>query len=480
MRLRGAWRTTLMVVTYALVVTRFASAQIPSQPAAENPRQTASTNYDGLIVSEVTFPDVTQAGEVKVLLDLVPQKAGQPLDRRKIRDSIQAINGTGRFADIRAEVDRTPDGKVALSFRTTPNYFIGDVSVEGNPSHPSAGQVENASKLNLGELFTREKIDRAIEIIRQLMQQNGYYRSKVTEREVEHADTQQVDVIFTIDPGPPAHVGQIDVTGNQNHTQQQILDIAKIHPGDQVTAARTSNALERLRKKYQKQERWLTQVRISSQIYNPRTNAVDYKFEIIPGPTVKVAVEGFKFSRSQLKKLVPVFQENALDDDLLNEGRRNILNYLQGRGYFEAKVDYQRRRRPNDQNQLTITYNVDAGDRHKVMKVEITGNQYFDTPNLRSHMQIQIAEKFLSRGRYSQKLLNDDMTAIENLYRSNGFRQVKVTANAEDDHEGHKNEIAITVHVDEGAQTRIASLNILGNIAIPTDTLTPRLSSTEG
>jgi outer membrane protein insertion porin family len=470
--LRGARRISLTVVMYALLLTLFASAQ--------NPSQSASVNYEGLIVSEVTFPEVIQPGELKLFLEIVPQKVGQPLDRRKIRDSIQTLNATGRFADIRAEADPTPDGKVAVSFRTAPNFFLGDVSVEGNPSHPTGSQVENASKLNLGELFTREKIERAIEIIRQLMQQNGYYRSKVTESDVEHADTQQVDVVFHIEPGPAAHVGEVKVTGNQDHTQQQILDIAKIHPGEQVTAARTSNALERLRKKYQKQERWLTQVRISSQVYNPRNNAVDYHFEIIPGPTVKVAVDGFKFSRSQLKKLIPVFQENALDDDLLNEGRRNILNYLQGRGYFEAKVEYQRRRRPNAQNELTITYKVDAGDRHKVVKIEITGNQYFDTAQLRTHMQIQIAEKFLSRGRYSQKLLSDDVTAIENLYRSNGFGQVKVTANPEDDYQGHKNEIAVTVHIDEGLQTRIASLNILGNIAIPTDTLIPRLSSTEG
>ena len=478
--MRGAWRTSLTVLAYMVLITLFASAQDPPQAAPENSQPTPASNYEGLMVSEVAFPEVTQPGELKLLVDLVPQKPGQPLDRRKVRDSIQALNGTGRFADIRAEANRTPDGRVALSFRTSPNYFIGDVSVEGNPSHPTTGQVENASKLNLGELFTREKIERAIEIIRQLMQQNGYYRSKVTEREVEHADTQQVDIVFHIEPGLAAHVGQVAVTGNQNHTQQQILDIAKIHPGDQVTVARTTNALERLRKKYQKQEHWLTQVRISSQVYNPRSNAVDYKFEIIPGPTVKVAVEGFKFSRGQLKKLIPVFQENALDDDLLNEGRRNILNYLQGRGYFEAKVDYQRRRRSTNQKELVITYNVDAGDRHKVVKIDITGNQYFDTPNLRTHMQIQIAEKFLSRGRYSQKLLSDDITAIENLYRSNGFRQVKVTSNAEDDHEGHKNEIAITIHVDEGPQTRIASLNILGNIAIPADTLVSRLSSTEG
>jgi len=466
-----------MVLALATLVSLFTYAQTPPPVA---PQPSAPSSSEGLIVNEISFPDVVFPGEPKTYLDLIPQKVGEPLDRRKVRESIQALHTSGRFADIRAEADRTAEGKVALSFRTTPNYFVGDVRAEGNANHPSAGQIVNASKLNLGELFTRDKIDRAVEIVRQLMQQNGYYRSVVIETETEHRETQEIDVVFHIQPGPIAHVGMITVIGNETLTPQQIQDIAKIHPGDEVTVARTTNALERLRKKYQKQERWLTQVRISSQVYNPRTNGVDYAFEVIPGPKIRIETAGFKFRRSQLKKLVPVFQENALDDDLLNEGRRNILNSLQSRGYFEAKVEYQRRRRPDAQNELVVTYNIDAGTRHRVVKVEITGNQYFDGQALRAHMQIQVAEKFLSRGRYSQRLLSDDLSAIENLYRSNGFRQVKVTSNVEDDYRGRTDELAITIHVDEGAQTRVAALNILGNIAVPSDTLLARLNSTEG
>ena len=259
MRLRGAWRISLGVLAYAAFLILPMRAQNPPNDSSfpeNSPKLTASSaaSYDGLIVSEITFPDVLKAGAHKLDLNLIPQKEGQPLDRHKIRESIQALYATRRFADIRAEAGRTADGKVALSFHTKPNYFIGDVSVEGSPSHPSGGQIVNASKLNLGELFSRENMDRAVEIVRQLMQQNGYYRSKVTEKETEHAETQQIDVAFHIDSGPSAHVGQVTVIGNQNYSQQQIQDIARIHPGDQVTAARTTNALERLRKKYQKQE----------------------------------------------------------------------------------------------------------------------------------------------------------------------------------------------------------------------------------
>ena len=53
------------------------------------------------------------------------------------------------------------------------------------------------------------------------------------------------------------------MTGPAGFSQGQIQDIAKMHPGDYVTVQRVSRALDRLRKKYQKQDRLLSQVAIS-------------------------------------------------------------------------------------------------------------------------------------------------------------------------------------------------------------------------
>src|SRR2546429_8071741 len=90
-------------------------------------------------------------------------------------DLIQALYATGRFADIQVEAERTPDRQVAVVFLTTPNYFIGEITVDGAPAHPTDTQIINAGKLQLGELFTREKMDRALLRIRGLMEENGYY-----------------------------------------------------------------------------------------------------------------------------------------------------------------------------------------------------------------------------------------------------------------------------------------------------------------
>jgi outer membrane protein assembly complex protein YaeT len=336
----------------------------------------------------------------------------------------------------------------------------------------------NATKFQLGELFTPQKLERALKNMKQLMEDNGYYRSTISEEEQKHPERQQVDILFRIAPGPQAHVGRVSVTGNPVYSQGQIQDIAHLEPGDFVSAPRITSALERLRKKYQKQKRLLAQVTISGHSYRPPVNAVDYTLDIEPGPKVEIMAEGFKISRAVLKRNVPVYEENALDDDLLNEGRRNLLNYLQSRGYFDAKAGLKKNSDPAG-NELRVSYIIDAGPRHKLVKVEITGNNYFPQEDLRARMQVQPAGHLLSRGRYNQGLLNDDIRGLEDLYRASGFQQVKIIGKVQDDYQGQENQLAVTVHVDEGPQTLVGALHLVGNASFSEDELRPNINTAE-
>ncbi|PYX22312.1 MAG: hypothetical protein DMG87_07910 [Acidobacteria bacterium] len=163
------------------------SSQQTAQGAAqaeENPPQNeiptalgAIASYQGRTVESIDFPDIPKS-EWPRLQDLIAQKVGEPLDRERIRQSILALHDSGRFGDLRVEAERTVGGNVALHFVTSTNYFIGEITVEGTPAHPAANQVESATKLQLGELYTREKISRAVQKIYQLMQENGYRLSK--------------------------------------------------------------------------------------------------------------------------------------------------------------------------------------------------------------------------------------------------------------------------------------------------------------
>jgi len=434
-------------------VTLPTARQPQSQPSSS---LAAMSSYVGRTVKLVELPGVPDADH---LLQMVPQKAGQPLDRDQVRDSIRVLFSTGRFADIQAEV--TVSGTdVILTFTTSLNFFVGAVDVEGAPGHPSYNQILNASKLQFGELHTLDKLNRSLQNIRQLMQENGYYRASVTAESTSNAATQQVSILFHITAREPAHVGEVKVSGHASFSQGQVQDLARLHPGERVTAARITNALQHLRKKLQKQQRVLAQVSIAEQKYRAESNAVDYTFLIEPGPVVVVYAQGFHVSRGTLKKEIPIYQENAFDDDLLNEGKRNLLNYLQSRGHFDASVDFQKETTPDT---VRITYRIDPGPVHKLELVEITGNKYFSTQLLRQRLQIQPAGKFFSPGRYSEALLKNDVTGFQALYLSNGFRQAKIQTKIDDNYRSNPNHLAVHIRVEEGPQTLVGAFRIVGN-----------------
>jgi outer membrane protein assembly complex protein YaeT len=442
-----------------------------SQAAQAPASLTSMSAYLGLNVQTIELPGVPDREH---LLQMLPQKTSQPLDRDQVRESIRVLFSTGRFADIQAEV--TPTGPdVRLIFTTSLNFFVGAVEVEGAPGHPNYNQTVNASKFQLGELYTREKLDRALQNIRQLMQENGYYRARVTGESTSNAGTQQVSILIHVIAGEPAHIGEVKVSGHSAFSQAEVQEIARMHPGERVTAARVTNSLQRLRKKFQKQQRVLAQVSIAEQKYRPEANAVDYNYLIEPGPVVIVYAEGFHIGRGVLKKQVPIYEENAIDDDLLNEGQRNILDYLQSRGHFDATVYFQKE---SSADTIRVIYRIDPGPVHKLVLIEITGNKYFPRQTVRQRLQIQPAGTF-SPGRYSGVLLKNDVTSLQALYVSNGFREAKIQTKVDDNYHGSDNHLAVHIQIEEGPQTLVGTFHIAGNQKVDTKSF-PDLITAEG
>jgi outer membrane protein insertion porin family len=456
------YASLVMVIIASLGPALAGSSASASSHASQEPQSTQSPStlgtmvaYAGRTVQSIELPGVPDRDH---LLPMLPQKPGQPLDRDQVRESIRILFATGRFADIQAEV--TPSGSdVLLTFTTSLNFFVGAVDVEGAPGHPNSNQVVNASKLQLGELHTLIKLNSALQNVRQLMQENGYYRARVTAESTANSSTQQVNILFHITAGDPAQIGEVKLTGHATFSQSQFQDIASMHPGDRVTAARITNSLQRLRKKFQKQQRVLAQVSIAEQKFNPESNAVDYTYLIEPGPVVVVYALGYHISRGVMKKEVPVYEENALDDDLLNEGKRNLLDYLQSRGHFDATVEIQKESAPGT---LRVIYRVNPGPLHKLELIEITGNKYFPRQMLRTRLQIDPAGRF-SSGRYSGELLKSDVANLQALYVSSGFREVKIQTKVDDDYHHADNHLAVHIQIEEGRQTLNGAVHILGN-----------------
>ena len=432
-------------------------AQPPTPPAMGSLAAVA-----GRRVHDIQFRGAPSIVDTRRLLSLIPQKADQPLDKRKLRASVRALYATGRFQDIQVAVEAAPADQLLLVFIVRENQFVGSVSATGAPRRgPTARQLQNASKLQLGELLTAERMKQAIAGMEKLLEDDGFYRATVTPQITPHPDTQQADILFKIEAGPRASVGEIKVTGDPGFTPEQISDLTKLRHGDPVTAQGVNRALQRLRKKYQSEDRLEAQASLVSRTYRPENNTVDYTLNIVRGPLVDIQVEGARLPRKVVKRSVPVYEEGAVDDDLLNEGRRNLRDYLQTQGFFNSQVSVVRKEQPNlDRTQ--IIFDVDRGERHKLVALALEGNKYFPSDLIRDRMQIQPSGWLQEHGLYSQAMLNRDLESIRDLYRSNGFLQINTYAEVQDNYLGKHDQMRVVVHIEEGPQTLVKELNIVG------------------
>ena len=138
--------------------------------------------YQGLPVRDIQFRG-SGFEDINRVKNLLAQRENQPLQKINVQKSIQALYETGRFADLQVEAQPTPDAQVTLVFVGTQNYFVGARRIEGHiDPPPTANQLVNASRLQLGELFTDEKLNSAIQGIQRVLTENGYHKAAVTAR----------------------------------------------------------------------------------------------------------------------------------------------------------------------------------------------------------------------------------------------------------------------------------------------------------
>jgi outer membrane protein assembly complex protein YaeT len=153
---------------------------------------------------------------------------------------------------------------------------------------------------------------------------------------------------------------------------------------------------------------------------------------------------------------------------------------LAAKGYSEPDIHYTLTTAPGASGDI-ITYYVNAGTRHKFVRLFISGNHYFSTETIRERLYIQPAQfPRFPFGRFTPTYLRQDIEAIESLYTSNGFRDVKVTSRTEDNFGGANHHVAVYLHIDEGRQILVSRLSLEGVEQPDVSVLLQRVSSTSG
>jgi len=444
--------------------------------------QAAVSAFEGKPIVDIQFL-APQALDVRDLTRVQPLKKGQPLRAQDVSDAVDGLFATGRFGDIIVEGEPSGSG-VVIRFITENVKFVGDISVAGKlMESPNRGQAFQALSLSLGAVFHEEDVTHAVESLQRLLQSNGLYEAQVSPTVTPDDANQLVSITFRIDQGKRAKYEMPMLAGENDLSDDVVARVTGwripiIHWWRKVTAGRTRKGVQSLLAKYQKQDHLTARVELDKLYYDPERRRVRPNLSVTTGPEVKIQAVETRLSKRVLKRYVPVFQERSVDNDLLVEGRRNLRDYFQSQGYYDADVDF--RAQPATDGVETIEYVISRGQRFKLAHVSIAGNKYFDTDSIRERMFTTPASFSIRHGRYSEAFLRKDQETISALYRENGFRDVKVNPVVDRQYQGKPGRFAATFQIEEGSQWIVDHLEIRGASQANLAELTSQLASSAG
>jgi len=437
----------------------------------------AGISYEGQRVSSVQLagqPD----GDLPRLRAVIAQPINAPYSQAQIDQTVAALTQPGHVKGVEVQVEPEADG-LHVIFVLQPAFYFGVFNFTQAEKKFSYTRLLQTANYSRQEPFTHEKVDEAESSLLDFFHRTGYFLATVEPRLQTDVALGVVNVAFDINLNRRAKFGDVTITGVSGAQNKRLADSlrsfrarlkgALLKPGKSFSQKRLTAATAYLQHQLGKQQYLAAKVRVFSTKYNPTTNRADIAFAVTEGPRIEIQVEGAHLWERTKKRLIPMYQESAVDADLVNEGAQDLTSYFQSKGYFAARV---RSRLEKHSSGMTVLYLVDKGKRGRVESVEFHGNQHFSDKDLKSRVPVAKAARFMpfSHGKYSEQLLRKSIRNIEGVYRTSGYSQVKVTPAVV----RHGGNVQLAFQVEEGVRDVVESLQIEGNRSLSRKELAPQ------
>ena len=452
----------------------WASLALAASTLAAAQQLPAGVDYDGQPVVSVDLI-ARPTMNIDSLRPLVTQQSGKPYSQKLVDQSRDALTATHQFSKV--EVNVTPEaGGLRVEFVMEPAYYLGVIHFPGATKVFDYPQLLQTVNYPVEEPFEESRVQHGRDVLQRFLARNGYFQSTVSVQVQLDSTLRLATVVYVVTLNKRAKLGKIRVTGTTPQEAARLeadlrsirarLKSANLNTGHRYDARRLQSAEAFLRDRLGEENHLASTVKMAPPEYDAATNRADLNFNVTIGPKVLVRVTGAHVSHRELKKLVPIFQVYSVDRELAAEGQENLLSKFQSKGYFDARVTLQYSSEPA---QIEVTYAVERGRRHKVAAVHVAGNRHIGEDRLQSQITVKKA-RFLSRGSFSQELLNSSVNNLEAYYKDHGFLDVKVIPKTVD----HEPDVDVTFQIEEGPQTTVESVNIEGNRTEPISKLAPQ------
>ncbi len=165
------------------------------------------------------------------------------------------------------------------------------------------------------------------------------------------------------------------------------------------------------------------------------------------------------FTDQKLAKETKLKSGGTMSDAEILEARRNLEKYYQGYGYPDVLISH--RTQSTGQDGLSdLIFVIDEGSKNEVRKIRFEGNSVFTTAELKKEMKTKEKGWFswlTKSGRFESTTLDDDLDAVLDYYRSNGYLRASSTGIRRDPVKDGR--VDLVIPISEGEKYTVAGIS---------------------
>ena len=356
---------------------------------------------------DVRVIDVDVKGNIRVEKELMmlnlSSEIGKPLDPAAVREDVKRIYKLGFFEDVRAEVERTPQG-VVLTYNVKEKPVVVDLRIRGNKDIKSPDILE-VIEVKEGRIIDLNKIKKSVETIDALYAEKGLVGTEVT-YDIEPEGEGTVSVTFKITEGKKAYIKQVNILGNEKLKTKEVRNGIYSKPKGMFSfisgkglynQREIENDTERIRATYIDNGFLDAKVAKPEIVYSDEKKGYIITFRVEEGE--QFTVENISFTgellvpEEELISLLSLKSGNIFRGSFLAQDISDLTTFYGNKGYAFANVD------PAfnlDRQNLTvdIRFAVEKGPEVYIRNIDIVGNTRTKDGVIRREIPIQEEQLF--------------------------------------------------------------------------------------
>jgi outer membrane protein insertion porin family len=343
-------------------------------------------------------------------------------------------------------------------------YKIANISVKGNKSYQS-GTVISYSGLNIGQEISIPS-DETREAIKRLWNIGIFSDAKIY---IDKKFGNDVYLVIEVEELP--RVENIDITGNNEFSDEDLKDQINLVKGEIVSEQKLQDIKYNLEKYYADEGYGLAKINVDKLISS--NNEARIRVKIDEGN--KLTVREIRFignryvSSSDLKGAMDetsekvwwnIFDGATFDKKKYEQDKILIENFYREKGFRDAVIVEDKLEVLSSKEDVRIKITVDEGKRYYIGNLEIEGNNLFEDSEIRGRLGLNKGDIYNTKKLQQNLFGNETESDISSLYLDRGY--LSFNADIEEVPVGD-NKVDLKIKIIEGNQFKFGLIGFEGN-----------------